>query len=125
MTFFEKEIREFFNKETLIGDKVFNDKTLIGRLNDKINVKVELRSGMYADHYYGFRIELINKETGVIDSTFIEFASLWGKFKLGPNMLSPHIWVSNGDAEWYGFQPTLTNKKQITKAIDNYIALYV
>jgi hypothetical protein len=63
MTFFEKVMRDFFAKDTLIGDKVFCGKMLTGRLNETTNVKIYFDTQAVADNYVGVQVKIINKQT--------------------------------------------------------------
>ena len=124
MTQFEKELRNFFAKDTLIEDKVYFDKTLTGRLNDTTNIKVCFETKGYADHYYGLTITVINKAHGTVDCVYIKFSDFWGKFKVGPNNTNYHIWDSHNEVSWYCNVPTKKQIEEYVKVVSDYIKLY-
>lgn len=125
MTFFEKELKNFFSKDILIGDKVYFDKTLVGRLNETTNIKVCLETRGYADHYYGLVITVINKAHGTIDEAYIKFSDVWGTFVMAPNNMNYHIrFFRSDDINWYGKAPTRKQIDEYMQTVSNYIQLY-
>ena len=122
---FEKLMRDFFENENLIGDKVFFGKTLTGRLNGTTNVKISFETLMVADNYYGFQIKIINKVNGPVDTVFIEFGDVTGKIQTFDGEKSLYIWKNGNKVDWYCVRPTTSQIKEIVKRVDSYLKLYI
>lgn len=122
---FEKIMRDFFENENLIGDKVFFGKTLTGRLNETTNVKISFETLMVADNYYGFQIKIINKVNGPVDTVFIEFGDVTGKIQTLDGEKSLYIWKNGNKVDWYCVRPTTLQIKEIVKRVDDYLKLYI
>ena len=121
MTFFEKEMKELLSKDTLLTNVVYNDKMAIGQLNKNVVVKISFETGIYADHYYGVLVKIINKEAGVIDSNFFNFNNTINS----DDNKNFYIWHSSkSGTDWYSDRPTATQKNEFMKVIYSYIKLY-
>lgn len=124
MTFFEKELRRFFENNTLIEDKVFVGKVLTGKLNSTTNIKIYWDTLGVADTYPGFNVKIINKSNGVVDAIYVKFSDIIGRVNLGDRKQTYYVWISSGEAEWYSPSPKAAQVKKITDVISDYIKLY-
>ena len=121
---YEIEMRKFFDENFLIQNKVYFGDVLIGKLNEKLNVKITYATNRIANQYTGFLIEVINKTKGEIDSVYIEFSDIIGK---EPKLLEENIfylWECDNKLEWYGSAPTSIQREMITETINKYLNLY-
>lgn len=121
MTKFENEMRDFLSTDTLLQNKVFNDKTVVGELDNTTNVKLTFETTGVADNYYGIMVRIINKINGVIDTQFFKFNNVINKTEKEHNF---YIWDSRGGVDWYSDRPTKTQKEKFMKLIYDYIKLY-
>lgn len=55
MNFYEKELRAMFERDHAIKDKQFAGRVLLGRLGEKLLVKVQFIPSLAADHYNASR----------------------------------------------------------------------
>ena len=108
MTKFENEMRDFLSTDTLLQNKVFNDKTVVGELDNTTNVKLTFETTGVADNYYGVMVRIINKINGVIDTQFFKFNNIINKTEKEHNF---YIWDSRGSVDWYSDRPTKTQKE--------------
>lgn len=78
--------------------------------------------------YEGIQATVLDKTDGKIDSLILKFTDIWGKKKLNhPNFregMNPHIWIYSGKAEWYVYQPTPTDYKEIADSVCDYAELF-
>lgn len=121
---FEIEMRKFFEENDLIQNKVFFGDTLVGKLNEKINVKITFATNRIAYQYTGFLIEIINKEKGEVDSVYIEFSDIIGKEPVLSEANVFYLWEYNNKLSWYGSAPTHIQIEMITETVNKYISLY-
>lgn len=125
MNKFEKEMRSFFKKDTLIENKVYFGKVMLGKINNDTNVKIYFNSIGVADEYYGFSIEIINKVNGVVDSVYIKFGDILGIVDIGTCKIFHHITDDRyGKISWYSAVPTEKEIDKVMTVISNYISLY-
>jgi hypothetical protein len=125
MNFFEQNLRKC--------TKGYEDVKFIGNalyipLGENNRLKMQFVTLGHADHYAGIRLTALDKNSGTIDSTTLKFKDIWGKKKINnPNFsdgLVPHAWAYNGATEWYGYQPTTRDFKQLAEQVDSYAELF-
>ena len=66
MNFYEQEMRKFFQDDTTIKDQRYCGKTLIGKLDDELRVKLQLISTGVRDNYNAIRAQIINRTEGQV-----------------------------------------------------------
>lgn len=121
---FESEFRSIF-KNIGLEDIYIYDKILVGKINNLLLAKITWDTRMVADRYCGLLVEIINKETGRIDSCFFNIGKIIGiKQVSSSDKLSPYIWESGYDACWYRYTPTTAERKKICTVIKEYIDMY-
>ena len=118
MNKFESEMKLFFKNYDKLQDTLFYHNIMIGRLNNVLNVKVSFTNGIEADRYYGMLVEIINKETGIIDKQFFNFSNIIGKAPMvSGTSASFYLWNYRGDIDWYGSAPTAIQRKKFTEVV--------
>ena len=121
MNFFEHEMRAMFgDSELLTADTVFTGKTLIGKLDEDIRVKLQFVSTYIHNQYDAITLSIINRKDGLVDKQTFKFEDMIG-LKVGG---SPHIWENDNKASWYGFRPTEREYEKIIDTISCYMAMY-
>ena len=121
MNFFEHEMRVLFgDSELLSADSVFTGKTLIGKLDEDIRVKLQFVSTFIQNQYDAITLSVINRKDGLVDKQTFKFEDMIGLKNGG----SPHIWENDNKASWYGFRPTEREYEKITDTISEYMAMY-
>lgn len=128
MTVFEQELQKLFGNDALFSNTRIVGNTCYGRLNEDVRIKARFVTCGYADHYPALKVTLINRREGEIDSTLLRFRDLWGMKKVNnPNFregVSPHLWVCDGKAEWYVYQPNGTDRQQLKAAVKAYLEVF-
>ena len=122
MNFFEQEMRRLFGESPVIQEAKFSGKTLIGKVDDELRVKLQFITTGYADHYDSVRMRIINRTEGEVDSQVFKFTDIIGKPNSGSR--SVYIWDDRGTADWYGYHPTAIDYDKISETINDYISMY-
>jgi len=124
MDFFEKEMRKMFEKNENILDKKFIGKTMIGRLDEDLRIKLSFVTTGVKDHYTAIKLQIINRQEGEVDSEVIKFADVIGKQRMrNGEMIEPHMWVYSQNPEWY-VPITENQREQIADAVESYAVMY-
>lgn len=124
MNFFEKEMRQMFDAADNISDKKFIGKTMIGKLDDELRVKLQLISTEISKHYDAIQVSIINRTEGVIDKQNICFGDVIGlKMTRVSDKVNPYMWENNNSGMWYT-PISLTEKAQIGDTVLDYVGMY-
>lgn len=124
MNFYEKEMRTMFDGSGLIHDARFCGRTMLGKLDDELRVKLQLISTYVANQYDAVQATIINRTEGVVDQQTFQFADIIGKQQRGNlSGINPHIWENDGRARWY-IPVTASEKAQIAETILDYVGMY-
>ncbi len=128
MTFFEKELQRIFGKDMGLSNIRIVGNACYGRLSQDIRVKANFATGRVADQYEMLKITVLNRREGPIDSVALHFSDLWGRKKVNnPNFrdgIHAHIWKNGGKPEWYVYQPTEADYRQLSSAVSNYLDVF-
>ena len=122
MNFFEHEMRKLFGNSPVIQEAKYCGKTLIGKVDDELRVKLQFITTGYADHYDTIRMKIINRTEGEVDSLNFRFTDIIGAPNSGSR--SVYIWDDRGIADWYGYHPTAIDYDRISETINDYISMY-
>ena len=123
MNFFEQEMRKMFGDSPVIQDAQYCGRTLIGKVDDELRVKLQFITTGIADNYDSIRMKIINRTEGEVDTEVFRWTDILGV----PNAPSRSIYIwSNrgGDTNWYGYRPTEIDYDQISETINGYISMY-
>ena len=123
MNFFEQEMRKMFGDSPVIQDAQYCGRTLIGKVDDELRVKLQFITTGIADNYDSIRMKIINRTEGEVDSEVFRFADILGV----PNTASRSIymWDDRGrGADWYGYHPTIIDYDKISETINGFISMY-
>lgn len=124
MNFYEKEMRTMFAESDLIHDARFCGRTMLGKLDDELRVKLQLISTYVIDQYDAIQATIINRTEGVVDKQTFKFSDIIGKQQRGTmSRVNPHIWEDDGRARWY-IPVTASEKEQIAETILDYVGMY-
>lgn len=124
MNFYEKELRTMFGNTDIIHDAKFCGKTMLGRLDEDLRVKLQLISTFISDQYDAIQAIVINRVEGTVDKQTFKFADIIGmQRRKNLDEIEPHIWEYNGKPEWY-IPITAGQKAQIADAVLGYIGMY-
>jgi len=125
MDFFEKEMRQMFGDTDIIAEPKFVGKTMIGKLDDDLRVKMQFISTQISKHYDAIQLSIINRTDGVIDKQTMLFGDIIGARNTQiSGRVNPYMWEEGiGKAYWYT-PITLSEKAQIADTVLDYVGMY-
>ena len=109
MTFYEQELKKLFGGSDLIRDTKYSGKTLLGKIDDELRIKLQFVYTGTRDHYNALRLKIINRTDGEVDAETFKFSDILGgnpAYQNNPFAREIHIWENNGKADWYGYRPS-------------------
>lgn len=126
---FEQELRKLFEDGGIIRSPHFAGEACFGTLGKDLRVKAQFVTTGYADHYDALKLSVLNPGSGPVDTVLLKLKDVWGKKEIlnNPNFVNgifPHIWVDRGKAEWYAYQPTPEDRKQLCRKAAEYLELF-
>ena len=115
---FEKELKLIFG-ELKLEDVFVRNNMLIGKLNEKIIVKIRFDDCSCVDSFGYICVDIINKEFGTINSDKILLKDI---FQTNANSnYKPYIYKNNnGNYSWY-VEPTDADRKNLFEYVDKYL----
>ena len=124
MTLFEKELKNMFDSSDLIKEKAYSGKSMIGRLDEDLRVKMSFVTTGVADVYSALRVKIINRTEGEVDSELFKFVDIIGTQRTAyNNKVDPHIWHVDGKDECY--LPISQNERDlIADTVLDYVEMY-
>ena len=78
MTFYEQELKKLFGGSNVIRDAKYSGKTLLGRIDDELRVKLQFVYTGTRDHYNALRLKIINRTDGEVDAETFKFSDILG-----------------------------------------------
>ena len=126
MTFYEQELRK------IVGEQ-YPDATYVGRacyvrLSDMNRAKIQIVTGIHADHYNALQLTILNRNEGQVDTLRLRFSDLLGtKATSNPNFrngVDPQIWDDYGKVDWYVYRPTRQDYKILSDAVSEYLDVF-
>jgi len=125
MNFFEQELRKLAAACGGITNPVFAGRACYGDLGGDNRVKLQFVTLGHADHYVALKATVLNRAEGEVDTLLFRFGDIWGK-KMNTvyHDRIPHIWTDDGKSEWYDYQPTGADYKQLGKAVGAYLDVF-
>lgn len=124
MNFYEKEMRAMFGDSDIIRDAKYCGRTMLGKLDDELRVKLQFISTFVAEQYDAIQVTVINRTDGVVDKQNIKFADIIGKKERnGLGKIDPYICGYLNDVEWYT-PVNHAEKMKIADAVIGYIGMY-
>lgn len=127
--FFEQELRKLFADSTVIEHPHFVGRACLGSLGNNLRVRVQFITTQISNQYDALRITIMNRTGGVVDKLTLRMDDVLGIKKIpnNPNFregVSPHIWIYNGTASWYAYQPTATDYLALREAAASYVEVF-
>lgn len=124
MDFFERQLRQMFEGNSIITDAKFVGKTMLGKLDDELRVKLQFVTTGTAREYTAIRASIINRKDGVVDQQTIKFSDIIGmKPHRTRGQEAPYIWDYNDQPGWYT-PVTLAERAKIADAVLGYVEMY-
>ncbi len=125
MNFFEGELRLMFGNNNIIHNPKIVGKTLLGRLDDDLRVKLQFVSTYVSNHYDAIQVSILNRTDGLVDKETMLFGDIIGlKNDHGTPNVNPYVWEeSSRKAYWYT-PVSVSEKAQIADAVLDYVGMY-
>lgn len=124
MNFFEKQLRQMFGGNGIITDAKFVGKTMLGKLDDELRVKLQFVTTGTAREYTAIKASIINRKDGVVDQQTFKFSDIIG---MKPHRIrgqeAPYMWEYNNKPEWYT-PVTIEEKAKIADTVLDYVEMY-
>ncbi len=125
MNFFEKELRQMFDGNDIIHNPQFVGKTMLGRLDENLRVKLQFVSTGISKHYDAIQISIINRTDGVVDKETMRFGDIIGQKKTNiSGLVNPYMWEESLDKAYWYTPISVTEKAQIGDTILDYVGMY-
>jgi hypothetical protein len=128
MNFFEQELRKLVGQSDALADPRYIGRACYGGVNGNIRAKLQFVTMGYADRYEALKTTLINNTEGEIDCNIIRLKDVWGAKPVNnpnfPDGVSPHIWKTNGDYDWYAYKPTPRDYEILAGSVDEYLEMF-
>ncbi len=114
--FYENELKKMIRGIPFIQSYTFVGRTILGRLDEDLRVKISLVTTGIADHYNALQIHIINRTGGNVDTQIVKFRELLGKgFAIDDDSDGPG---------WGQWQPTQSDYIKVNQFLYNYISYY-
>lgn len=112
-----------FENSEVIDNPYFCGNCMIGRLDEDVRIKVRFTTQGVSDDYPALAVKILNRTEGEVDSQHFNFSDILGT-KGGNINKGVHAWTYNGETEWYGYQPTLSDMDKIAGTVESYAAMF-
>ena len=127
--FFEQELEKLFGDGTIIGSPQFTGRACVGTIGENLRAHAQFTILGTADKYEGLLIKVINRQNGEIDRAVIRFQDVLGMKNVpnNPNFrngVAPHVWSYQGKHEWYAYQPTNADYREISQAAEKFVSIF-
>ena len=127
-TTFTNELHKIFDGVDSLDNKKYVGRAFYADIDDNIKFKAEFISMNSYEHYDALRFKVIRRDEGEIDANTIRLKDIWGMKPVAngnfPNGVSPHMWVTGGKLEWYGYSPTPGDMEMLTDQISDYVEVF-
>ena len=116
--FFEQELRKLFGDGSIIESPQFVGRACLGTLGGDLRVRAQFVTGIVANQYNALKIVVLNRTDGPVDTMVLKLKDLLG------TKAAPRIWDDSGNAQWYGYRPTIADYETIRQAADDYLSVF-
>ena len=116
--FFEQELRKLFADGSIIESPQFVGRACLGTLGGDLRVRAQFVTGIVANQYNALKIVVLNRTDGPVDTMVLKLKDLMG------TKAAPRIWDDSGNAQWYGYRPTIADYETIRQAADDYLSVF-
>lgn len=116
--FFEQELRKLFADGSIIESPQFVGRACLGTLGGDLRVRAQFVTGIVANQYNALKIVVLNRTDGPVDTMVLKLKDLLG------TKAAPRIWDDSGNAQWYGYRPTIADYETIRQAADDYLSVF-
>lgn len=127
MYFFESELRKIVKNCDNIHSPKYIGKACTFRMGGGLTGKIEISTGIMADHYDRLKIKVMNRSEGVIDSQVVTFEDILGRKQADyGDKISPHIFgYSSNEYSWYGMSLNTKDYTAIAETVNGYLDSFI
>lgn len=127
MNFFELELRKIVKSCHNIHNPRYIGKACVFHINNDLTGKMEIITGIIANHYDRLRIKVMNQSDGVIDTQMVTFEDIIGKKQTNyGEKISPHIYgYSSNEYGWYGMSLNPASYAAIGETVNGYLDSFI
>ena len=103
MNFFEGELHRMFSGNDIIHDPKIVGRTLLGKIDDDLRVKLQFVSTEVHKHYDAIQVSILNRTDGLVDRETMLFGDIIGVKNTNiSGRVNPYMWEEGvGKAYWY------------------------
>ena len=128
MNFFEQELQRLVKNCPELKNPVFAGRACFAELGGDVRVKLQFVTTGHADHYEAVKATVLNRTQGEVDTALLRFQDSWGKKAVrNPNFregIIPYIWTDSGKSDWYVYQPTVADFRQLAAEVNAYAGVF-
>lgn len=125
MNFFEGELRKMFGDSVIIHDPKIVGRTLLGKLDDELRVKLQFISTGISKHYDAIQVSIINRTCGLVDRETMLFGDIIGqKNSYGTPNVNPYMWEESSSKVYWYTPVSISEKVQIADTVLDYVGMY-
>ena len=125
MNFFEGELRQMFGHNSIIHDSKIVGRTLLGKLDDDLRVKLQFVSTGISKHYDAIQMSIINRTDGIVDRETMKFGDIIGlKNDHGTPNVYPYMWEESSHKAYWYTPISISERAQIGDTVLDYVGMY-
>lgn len=124
MNFFEGELRLMFGNNSIIQDPKIVGRTLLGKIDDDLRVKLQFVSTGISKHYDGIQVSVINRTEGLVDRETMLFGDIIGQKNSFGSKVNPYMWEKSSHTAYWYTPVSVSEKAQIADTVLNYVGMY-
>jgi len=128
MTFFEQELKRIVDAGCGINTPTYAARACYGNLGSDLVAKMQFEYPKTVGKYSTVSVAIMNRKEGVVDKANFRMRDVWGvKHVVNSNFpkgISPYIWDTGDDIDWYVYQPTSDDIIKLAESIRGYIEVF-
>lgn len=124
MNFFEGELRLMFGNNCIIDEPKIVGRTLLGKIDDDLRVKLQFVSTGISKHYDAIQVSVINRTEGLVDRETMFFGDIIGQKNSLGSKVNPYMWEESSNTAYWYTPVSVSEKAQIADAVLDYVGMY-
>lgn len=125
MNFFEGELHRMFGGNDIIHDPKIVGRTLLGKIDDDLRVKLQFVSTEVHKHYDAIQVSILNRTDGFVDRETMLFGDIIGVKNTNiSGRVNPYMWEEGVGKEYWYTPVTASDKALIADTVLDYVGMY-
>ena len=124
MNFFEGELRLMFGNNCIIDEPKIVGRTLLGKIDDDLRVKLQFVSTGISKHYDAIQVSVINRTEGLVDRETMLFGDIIGQKATPCDKVNPYMWEESSHTAYWYTPVSVSEKAKIADAVLDYVGMY-